>query len=79
MGTTKMFSFGTEYLDFLDVWCLRCANYTDWANVSIDSPLYKIEERLAIAAVTGESKDWPDEVVFEQGSVRCRAYRGKEG
>lgn len=75
---TTMFGSGTEYLDFLEVWCLRCAKYTDWADASGDSPLCGIEERLAIAAVTGESKDWPDEVVFTP-VAQCRAYLNKEG
>lgn len=57
-----MFSNGTEYQMFLEMFCFKCKKYVDYEETAPERPVCQIEEKLALCSITGNEEDWPDEV-----------------
>lgn len=47
------------------MFCFRCKKYIDYEEVTLEKSVCPIEEKLALCNITGDEKDFPNEIDFD--------------
>lgn len=72
-----MFSNGTEYMDFNELFCCRCKKYVPDSEPGKGCPT---EEALSVCSITGDKEDFPYKDLLSTGmytAYMCKHFEGE--